>query len=120
VPNYAGQTLLRINSRTLKTTFYKAPQWGINPYMAAVDSRGNVWMNLQNSDDLAKFDPKTEKWTFYSWPTRGTSPRGLHLMDRNGTLQLSITYWNASRVARMVIRTPDQVDALRKLAAAAR
>jgi streptogramin lyase len=120
VPNYAGQTLLRINSQTLKTTFYKAPRWGINPYMAGVDSGGNVWMNLQNSDDLAKFDPKTEKWTFYSWPTRGTSPRGLHLMDRDGTLQLSITYWNASRVARMLIRTPDQVDALRKQAVAAR
>jgi streptogramin lyase len=116
VPTYAGQTLLRINSQTLKTTFYRSPRWGVNPYMAGVDSRGNVWMNLQNSDDLAKFDPKTEKWTFYSWPTRGTSPRGLHLMDRDGTLQLSVTYWNASRVARMVIRTTEQVDALRNQA----
>lgn len=119
VPNYRGQTLLRINSQTLQTTFYRSPRFGVNPYMAAVDSRGDVWMNLQNSDDLAKFDPKTETWTFYSWPSRGTGTRGLRLMDHGGTLQLGVSYWNASRVARMVIRTQDEVDALRRRAESA-
>lgn len=113
VPNYAGQTLLRLNSQTLKTTFYRSPRYGVNPYMAGVDSRGHVWMNLQNSDEVAKFDPKTERWTFYSWPSRGTGPRGLRLMDHEGRVQLGVAYWNASRAARMVIRTQGEVDALR-------
>jgi streptogramin lyase len=115
-PNYAGQTLLRINSQTLKTTFYNSPRYGVNPYMAGVDSGGSVWMNLQNSDGVAKFDPKAEQWTFYSWPSRGTSPRGLRLMDSGGTLQLGVVYWNGSRAARMVIRTQDEVNALRQQA----
>jgi streptogramin lyase len=82
--------------------------------MAGVDNSGNVWMNLQNSDGVARFNPKTEQWTFYSWPSRGTSPRGLRAVDANGTLQLGVVYWNGSRAARMVVRTQAEVDALRR------
>jgi streptogramin lyase len=117
VPNYAAQTLLRINSQTLSTTFYTSPRYGVNPYMAGVDSRGRVWMNLQNTDEIARFDPATEQWTFYAWPSRGTGARGVRVMDSGGTLQVAVAYWNASRVARMVVRTPEQVDALRAAAA---
>jgi hypothetical protein len=35
-------------------------------------------------------------------------------MDANGTRQVGVAYWNASRVARMVIRTRDEVEALRR------
>ena len=64
-------------------------------------------------DDLAKFDPKTEKWTFYSWPSRGTGLRDFHLAERGGVLQVSGAYFNANRVARMVIRTKRDVEALK-------
>ena len=117
VPTYASQSLLRINSQTLQTTFYRSPRYGVNPYMAGVDSRGHVWMNLQNSDGVARFDPRTEQWTFYAWPSRGTSPRGLRVIDAAGTLQLGVVYWNGSRAARMVVRTQAEVDALRQQAA---
>jgi streptogramin lyase len=113
VPNYAGQTLLRINSQTRKMTFYRSPRYGVNPYMAGVDNSGNVWMNLQNTDEVARFDPRTERWTFYSWPSRGTGTRGLRVMDAGGTVQLGVAYWNASRVARMVIRKESDLKALR-------
>ena len=81
--------------------------------MAVVDNNHNVSLNLQGSDDLAKFDPSTAKWTFYSWPLRGTSTRALHILDRNGVLQLTALYYNANRVGRMVVRTRQDVEALK-------
>ena len=113
VPDYSGNNLLRIDTHTLKTTYYPSPRGWVNPYMAVVDNSHNVWMNLQGSDDIAKFDPATTKWTFYSWPLRGTSTRGFHILDRNGMLQLTALYYDANRVGRMVVRTRQDVDALK-------
>src|SRR5580704_4276198 len=113
VPDYSGNNLLRINVPTLKTKYYPAPRLGLNPYMAVVDNSHNVWMNLQGSDDIAKFDPKAEKWTLYSWPLRGTSTRALHVLDRNGMLQLTVLFHDANRVGRMVVRTREEMEALK-------
>lgn len=113
VPDYSGNNLLRINTRTLKTTFYPAPRAGLNPYMGMVDSAHNVWMNLQGSDYVARFDPKTEKWTLFSWPIRGTSTRALHMAERNGQIQLTAMFYNASRAGRMVIRSKQEIQALK-------
>jgi streptogramin lyase len=113
VPDYSGNNLLRINTHTLKTTFYPAPRAGLNPYMAVVDSAHNVWMNLQGSDYVARFEPKTEKWTLFSWPLRGTSTRAFHISDQNGQVQLSAMFYNANRVGRMVIRSKQDIQALK-------
>lgn len=113
VPNYSGQNLMRINIETMKTTFYPVPRVGLNPYMAAVDSRHNVWVSFQGGDEVGKFDPKTEKWTLYSWPSRGTDLRHLGLVDHNGVVQVVGAYYNAARVGRMVLRTERDVQALR-------
>jgi hypothetical protein len=111
-PDYLGQRLLRINTGTLQTTFYPLPRPALNPYMAVVDNSHNVWMNLQGSDDIAKFDPKSSQWTFYSWPNRGTASRGFHILDRGGVLQLTAIFFDASVAGRMVFRTKQDVDAL--------
>lgn len=113
IPNYSGQNLLRINSHTLKTTYYPAPVYGLNPYMLAVDNSHNVWMSLQGGDQVAKFDPKTEKWTLYSWPSRGTGVRSFDLLDRNGQLQVIGAYFNGNRVGRMVVRTEQDLQTLK-------
>jgi streptogramin lyase len=113
VPDYSGQNLLRINVPTLKTTYYPAPLPALNPYMAVVDNDHNVWINLQNSDSIARFDPKTTKWTLYNWPSRGTQTRALHIMHRDGVLQFSGLSVDGGRVARMVIRTHADLQALR-------
>ena len=113
VTNYSGQNLMRINIDTMKTTFYPAPRAGMNPYMAAVDSSHNVWVSFLNGDEVGKFDPKTEKWTLYSWPSRGTALRHLGLVDHNGVVQVVGAYFNAARIGRMVMRTQRDVQALR-------
>jgi streptogramin lyase len=113
VPDYSGNNLLRINIHTLKTTFYPAPRGGLNPYMAVVDNAHNVWMNLQGSDYVARFEPKTEKWTLFAWPLRGTSTRAFHISDQNGQVQLSAMFYDANRVGRMVIRTKQDIQGLK-------
>jgi streptogramin lyase len=110
VPDYLGQNLLRIDTRTLKTTYYPAPHHGQNPYMASVDARHNVWMSLQGSDQIARFDPKTEQWTLFNWPARGTGLRSFALLDRDGTVQLLGGYFNGNRVGRMVVPGDRQVQ----------
>ncbi len=113
VPDYSGNNLLRINTHTLKLTFYPAPRPGLNPYMGMVDSSHNVWMNLQGSDYVARFDPKTENWTLFAWPIHGTSTRALHMAEKNGQVQLSAMFYNANRVGRMVIRSRQDIQALK-------
>jgi streptogramin lyase len=113
VPNYSGNNLMRINIDTRKTTFYPAPRAGLNPYMAGVDSRHQVWVSLQGGDEVARFDPKTETWTLYSWPSRGTGLRNLGVVDHGGVVQVVGAYFNGARVGRMVMRTVQEVQALR-------
>lgn len=113
VPDYLGQNLLRINARTLKTTYYPVPSFGMNPYMAAVDNSYNVWMSLQGGDQIARFDPKTEKWSLYDWPSRGTGLRTFALLDRDGELQVIGAYFNGNRVGRMVMRTEQTLQNLK-------
>ncbi len=73
IPDYSGNNLQRIHTHTLKTAFYPAPRLGLNSYIAVVDNSHNVGMNLQGSDEVARFSPTTEKCTFCSCPLRGVS-----------------------------------------------
>jgi len=82
--------------------------------MAVVDKSHNVWINFQGSDDFAKFDPANSQWTVYSWPNRGTGSRGFHVLDRGGVVQVSAIFYNASMAAKAVMRTSEDVDALRR------
>ena len=113
VPNFSGNNLMRINIETMKTTFHPVPRVGMNPYMAAVDASHNVWVSFLGGDEVGKFDPTTETWTLYSWPSRGTALRHLGLVDHNGVVQVIGAYFNAARVGRMVMRTERDVQALR-------
>ena len=114
VPNFSGNNLMRINTDTMKTTYYPAPRVGMNPYMAAVDSSHNVWVSFLGGDEVGQFDPNTEQWTLYSWPSRGTALRNLGMVDHDGVVQVIGAYFNAARVGRMVMRTERDVQTLRE------
>ena len=113
VPNFSGQSVMRINIDTMKTTLYPAPRMGMNPYMAAIDTSHNAWVSFTNADEVGKFDPTTEKWTMYSWPSRGTDLRHLGMVDHNGVVQVIGAYYTSARVGRMVMRTEQDVQTLR-------
>jgi len=110
---YAGNNLMRLNSRNLEHRIYPAPAGDFGLYMPVVDSNHNVWVDLQGSDAVERFDVKTEKWTRYDWPSRGAAPRHLSLIERDGVTQIVTAFWGTSRVGRMVIRTEKDLQALK-------
>ena len=112
VPNFYGNTLLRIDTKTKEMKYYAVPYPGMNPYEAMVDSKHQVWVTFQNSDEMGRFDPATEKWTMYNWPTRGMAQRQNHILERDGVLQFVSASSAQMRVGRMVMRSAADVKAL--------
>ena len=113
VPNFFGNTLLRIDTQTKELKYYPVPYPAMNPYEAAVDSQHQVWVTFQNCDEMGWFDPDTESWTMYSWPTKGMAQRQNHMVERNGVLQFTSASGASHRVGRMVIRSEREIQALR-------
>lgn len=113
VPNFFGNTLLRIDTHTKALKYYAVPYPAMNPYEAAVDSKHRVWVTFQNSDEMGRFDPDSESWTMYSWPTKGMAQRQNHMVERNGVLQFTSASGTSHRVGRMVIRSERDVQGLR-------
>jgi streptogramin lyase len=113
VPNFYGNTLLRIDTQTKALKYYPVPYPAMNPYEAAVDSKHRVWVTFQNSDEMGRFDPETGSWTMYSWPTKGMAQRQNHMLERDNVLQFVSASSPSHRVGRMVIRTEKELQALR-------
>jgi len=113
IPNFYGNTVLRIDSRTKVLKYYPAPSPGMTPYEAAVDSQHRVWITFQNSDEMGLLNPETGSWTMYSWPTKGMAQRQNHMLERDGVLQFVSASGLSHRVGRMVMRSDKDVQALR-------
>ena len=113
VPNFFGNTLLRIDTGTKELKYFPMPYAAMNPYEAMVDSQSRVWLTFQNSDEMGRFDPATERWTIYSYPTKGMAQRHNHMLERDGVLQFASASAASHRVGRMVIRSEADVRALR-------
>ncbi len=56
-----------INPDTHEVTFYKTPF--VSPRRLRADAEGNLWITVFAEGRLAKFDPKTEKFTLFDLPT---------------------------------------------------
>jgi streptogramin lyase len=113
VPNFYGNTMVRIDTRSKAVKYYSVPYPAMNPYEAAVDSKGRVWLTFQNSDELGRFDPASNAWTMYSYPTRGMAQRQNHMYEKDGVLQFISASGPSHRVGRFVIRSAQDVQALR-------
>jgi virginiamycin B lyase len=113
VCDYWAGNLARYDIRTLKSTFYKYPTPESAPYDAVVDHNHNVWVNLTNGDSIARFDPKTEQWTEFPLPGRGIDLRHISIDERGGVTRLVVGYTRNSKVARMQIRTKEELQALK-------
>ncbi len=107
VPNNAGNNLARINIHTLETKYY--PVQG-NPYFVTVDKESNVWTNLFADAKVGRFNPRTERWTYYTLPSRCES-RNISVDDIRGDVWVPCA--NTSRVIRLQFRTAEQVEALK-------
>lgn len=115
VCDWWGGSLAKIDTETLKVTLIPLPRPEVQePYQAAVDKEHNVWINLMNSDEVIKFDPKTSKWTEYPFPTLGAETRYVSLLERDGKLEVILPYSRARRVARMTFRSKEDMQALKQ------
>jgi streptogramin lyase len=113
VCDYWGGNLERYDIRTLKSTLYKYPTPESAPYDASVDKNHNVWVNLTNGDSVARFDPKTEQWTEFPLPGRGIDLRHISLDERGGVTRIVVGYTRNSKIARMQIRSTEELQALK-------
>lgn len=114
IPNFYGNTMTRIDTRTKAVKYYPVPYSAMNPYEAMVDSKSRVWVTFQNSDEIGRFDETTNTWTMYSFPTKGMAQRQNHIYERNGELAFTVASGPSTRVGKMVIRSAQEVAALRE------
>jgi streptogramin lyase len=114
VCDYWGGNIAKIDIHTLKTTIIPLPKPDVQqPYHATVDSNHNVWINLMNSDEVARFNPTTGQWTEFPFPTLGGETRYVSVLEKDGTTQVILPYSRARKVARMVLRSKEDIQALK-------
>jgi streptogramin lyase len=113
VCDYWGGNLEKYDIRALKSVVYKYPTPESAPYDASVDKNHDVWVNLTNGDSVARFDPKTEQWTEFPLPSRGIDLRHISLDERDGATRIVVGYTRNSKIARMQIRSKEELQALK-------
>jgi streptogramin lyase len=112
-----GGTLAKININTNDVTMVPLPNpEAQQPYQVAVDKDHGVWTNLWSTDQIAKLDPATSKWTLFDLPTRGTETRYISLLEKDGKLQVITPYSRARKVAVMTFRSEADLAALKSQA----
>ena len=69
VANSWGGSLTRVDTASGDMTFVPLPNPATQqPYEATVDQSHNVWAPMWTTDQIAKFDPTTSKWTIFDLP----------------------------------------------------
>lgn len=117
VANSWGGTLTRIDGATKEVTEVPLPQpTNHQPYSANVDSKHNVWVPLWTTDQMAKYDPASKKWTLFDYPTRGTEVRLTSTRDVGGKQELTFAYVRTSKVAVMTVRDEAEMRAAKAAA----
>ena len=113
VTEYFADQLARIDIHTKEVKEYPMPHRWSQPYAVNVDKNHNVWVTMQSSDQIFKLDAKTGKWTQYNWPTIGTNTRHISIFEQDGRTQILGAHFSTSAVGRMIIRSPEDVQALK-------
>lgn len=72
------------------------------PHDPAVDPSGNVWLTLQRANQLARLNPETSEWKFFSPPTINSGPHGL-TSDADGNIWFTENY--VGKIGRVDAKT---------------
>ena len=113
VCDYNGDNLARIDIHTLKYTLIPIPIKDAGCYGVAVDQHHNVYMTVINADSVLEYHPDTGQFAIFRMPSLGAGMRDVSVLDRDGVTSVIMTYSRTGRVARMVVRTPEQLQALK-------
>lgn len=113
-----GGNLLRIDTETAEMKFIPFPSPATEqPYHAVPDTDHNVWASMWTTDQIAKYEPATGKWTLFDLPTRGTEVRIISLLEKPDLKELVFAYARSSKVAVMTFRNEADVKAAEQAAA---
>lgn len=114
VPEYAVDTLAKIDIHSFKISEYRLPHPYSQPYAVAVDKNHMVWINLKNGDRIAKFNPITAKFTEYFLPTRGTETRDIIVDNTTDPPTVWTPYNRTNKIARIQFRTGSGAGLVRR------
>src|SRR5258705_13371819 len=92
------------NMNPRRGTKYPLPSRDFEPYKVVVDKNHMVWLNQMNSDQIAKFNPFTEKFTEYRLPTLGTEARDITVDNSTDPPTVWVPYYRVNKVARVQFR----------------
>jgi streptogramin lyase len=107
-----GGNLVRIDTKTAAMKFIPFPSPATEqPYHAIPDDEHNVWASMWTTDQIAKYEPATGKWTLFDLPTRGTEVRIISLLEKRDAKELVFAYPRSNKVAVMTFRSEAEVKA---------
>jgi streptogramin lyase len=113
VPAFFGQALIKMDIHTGKSVTYPYPWQDGGGYQAVVDKDHMVWICFQNGDYVAKFDPKTEKFTRYDMPSIAGELHGIRVVTVNGRTEVVQPQYALGTVARLQFRTKEELQSLK-------
>jgi streptogramin lyase len=114
VANSWSGTLGRIDTKTMQTTLIPFPNtFTEQPYHAVPDKHQNVWAPLWTTDQIAKYDSTTGRWTMFDLPTRGTEVRIGALLENGDDLKVVFGYARSSKIAVLAVRSEADMAALK-------
>ncbi len=115
VADWWGNNLAKVDTRTNKVVkYYPFPSAEhVGVYTTQIDKNGMVWVCLMNSEALASFDPKTEKWTLYPFPSRGNEDRYIAVDNYKPRVEVWVPSSRTNRMLRMQFRTKEEMQQLK-------
>ncbi len=117
IPAWAAQTLVGIDTKTLKVTYRPLPIHG-HPYKTIVDKAHNVWVDVPLGDSVLKFNPTNGQWTVFRLPSHGCGSRHMGFDDARNEAWLPCD--QSSKVARFQFRSASDVEAQKAAALSGR
>ncbi len=116
--NSWGSSLARIDTKTNEVKIVPFPNEANQPYHIHVDNQHNVWGNLWTNDQLFKYDPAANKFTFFEFPVRGTEDRHIFVDERSGVTKITTPVYRANQMAVMTVRSEADIAKLKQTAMA--
>ena len=116
VGNSYGASWAKINTRTLETTIVPLPHPAMQAYHIVVDSKHNVWGNLWTADSIVRLDPRTNTWTVFDLPVRGTEIRHIALLERGDRISVVMPVYRTSQMGVLTLRGEAELAALKSKA----
>jgi streptogramin lyase len=115
VNDFFGGSIFKIDTKTLKTSLIPVPDAANQyPYHATVDQHHNVWINMMNSDQVLRYEPKTGQFTSFDLPTLGTETRYVSLLERDGKMEVVLPYFRSLKIGVMTFRSDKDIAAIKK------